>query len=178
MGHRNHRPKGTGDSQRPQSKVAAAGPTNGSIITVQICGTVLWAGWVVLTLCSARFAWGVPALERPVLPVTLGLIALSLVHLYAVAMVRRSAREVTASASKSNGVISLPTIIGFALAMRFLAVFSTPIQELDYYRYMWDGETILAGANPFQVTPQAAVAASHEDQGFAINWLGCVYIDR
>ncbi|MCA9063237.1 MAG: hypothetical protein KDA96_09265 [Planctomycetaceae bacterium] len=126
---------------------------------------MLWAGWVVLTLCSARFAWGVPALERPVLPVTLGLIALSLVHLYAVAMVRRSAREVTASASKSNGVISLPTIIGFALAMRFLAVFSTPIQELDYYRYMWDGETILAGANPFQVTPQAAVAASHEDQG-------------
>jgi hypothetical protein len=118
--------------------------------TPQVCGTLLWAGWVLLTLLSSGFAWGVPALDRPVLVVTLILIALSIVHLYAVALVRRSRSPKPAS-------ISQMTIIGFALAMRFVAVFSTPIQELDYYRYLWDGETVLAGANPFHVTPEQAL---------------------
>ena len=125
---------------------------------------MLWAGWVLLTLISSRFAWGVPALDRPVLAVTLVLIALSIVHLYAVAWVRRAATQ-------KAPTISLTTIIGFALAMRFVAVFSTPIQELDYYRYMWDGETVLAGANPFHVTPELALAVCDQPQraidGFA-----------
>ncbi|MDA1229328.1 MAG: hypothetical protein O2856_01015 [Planctomycetota bacterium] len=125
---------------------------------------MLWAGWVLLTLLSSRFAWGVPGLDRPVLAVTLVLVALSIVHLYAVALVRKAESQGASREQEAESTISLKTIIGFALAMRFVAVFSTPIQELDYYRYMWDGETILAGANPFRITPELALAASHQNE--------------
>mgnify|MGYP006334141415 CR=1 FL=1 len=103
-------------------------------ISPELCGTVLWLGWVVLTLISSAFAYGVTTDKRPVLTVTTLLVAMSAVHLYAVFRIYRASRN----------AISLKTVVGFALAMRFVAVFSTPIQELDYYRYLWDGETVLA----------------------------------
>ncbi|MCA9012481.1 MAG: hypothetical protein KDB01_22175, partial [Planctomycetaceae bacterium] len=81
-------------------------------------------------------------------------IVMSAIHLYAIWRMQKSARR----------AISLTAVIGLAVAMRFVAVFSTPIQELDYYRYLWDGETVLAGANPFRVTPeQILLAASQFD---------------
>lgn len=118
-------------------------------ISPEFCGTVLWLCWVALTLISSAFAYGVSADKRPVLSVTMLLVAMSAVHLYAVFIAYQSGAN----------AISVKTVVGFALAMRFVAVFSTPIQELDYYRYLWDGETVLAGANPFQVTPQQVLSA-------------------
>ncbi|MEJ7591211.1 MAG: hypothetical protein WKF77_06665 [Planctomycetaceae bacterium] len=118
-------------------------------ISPEFCGTVLWLGWVALTLTSSAFAYGVTTDKRPVLTVTMLLVAMSAVHMYAVFRIYHASRN----------AISLKTVVGFALAMRFVAIFSTPIQELDYYRYLWDGETVLAGANPFQVTPQQVLSA-------------------
>ncbi|MBL8819413.1 MAG: hypothetical protein JNL58_25500 [Planctomyces sp.] len=125
-------------------------PACNSFVTPQLCGVMLWTGWVVLTLISGSFAYGVPALSRPVFTVTLLLIILSTIHLLAVWLVRNS----------SDKSITLFSVISLALAMRFVTIFSTPIQELDYYRYMWDGETVLAGENPFRVVPAQIVAAA------------------
>ena len=148
--------------RQPSEQTAHLGRS--PLITAPLCGTVLWAGWVLLTLMSSSFVYGVPALDRPVLSVTLLLIALSIVHLYAVALVRKSDSPSVSDEKQKPSAISMKTIVGLALAMRFVAVFSTPIQELDYYRYMWDGETILAGENPFRVTPEMALAASAQDE--------------
>lgn len=145
--HRAARPAGT------QSEKAREQPQR-EMVSTQLCGALLWIGWVVLTFASASFAFGVPALNRPVFAVTSLLIVLSAIHLYATWRMQKSA----------SPAISLTAVIGLSVAMRFVAVFSTPIQELDYYRYLWDGETVLAGANPFRVTPeQILLAASQFD---------------
>ncbi len=139
MSSRHHaaRPAGTqSDKAREQPRT--------EILSAQLCGALLWIGWIILTFASASFAFGVPALNRPVFAVTSLLIVISAIHLYAIWRMQKSA----------SPVISLTAVIGLAVAMRFVAVFSTPIQELDYYRYVWDGETVLAGANPFRVTPE------------------------
>ena len=36
-------------------------------------------------------------------------------------------------------------ILGFAVASRLLLLSSWPIQEIDYYRYLWDGRVTLGG---------------------------------
>ncbi len=45
-------------------------------------------------------------------------------------------------------------ILATSLASRLLLLPSTPIQEVDIYRYLWDGVTTRAGISPFRYTPQ------------------------
>ncbi|MCI0536218.1 MAG: hypothetical protein L0Z50_13410 [Verrucomicrobiales bacterium] len=44
-------------------------------------------------------------------------------------------------------------IAGFALAFRLLLLWSPPIQENDFYRYLWDGRVVSEGINPYLFTP-------------------------
>jgi hypothetical protein len=139
---------------RPSANSMGSKQPQREIVSAQLCGAFLWIGWVVLTFASVSFAFGIPAPDRPVFAVTFLLIVMSAIHLYAIWRMQKSA----------SPAISLTAVTGLAVVMRFVAVFSTPIQELDYYRYLWDGETVLAGANPFRVTPeQILLAASQFD---------------
>ncbi len=45
-------------------------------------------------------------------------------------------------------------IFAFAIAMRLLLLFSNPILEDDFYRYIWDGHVVLAGLSPFAAAPE------------------------
>ena len=44
-------------------------------------------------------------------------------------------------------------ILGVSVLLRGLLLPSTPIQEVDIYRYMWDGVVATQGISPFQHTP-------------------------
>jgi hypothetical protein len=46
-------------------------------------------------------------------------------------------------------------ILFFAIAMRLIAMVGEPIHESDFYRYVWDGKSALAGVNPFRFEPGA-----------------------
>jgi hypothetical protein len=48
---------------------------------------------------------------------------------------------------------TLRIILGFAVVYRLLLLPSWPIQETDYYRYLWDGRVTLHGHNPYQYSP-------------------------
>ncbi len=48
-------------------------------------------------------------------------------------------------------------IWGFAFLMRIVLLFSTPILELDIYRYMWDGEVVSSGHSPYEFSPQQVI---------------------
>jgi hypothetical protein len=48
---------------------------------------------------------------------------------------------------------TLRIILGFAVSFRVLLLPSWPIQEIDYYRYLWDGRVVLHGCNPYCYTP-------------------------
>lgn len=51
-------------------------------------------------------------------------------------------------------------LIGSAILFRVILLFSVPIQEIDIYRYLWDGATTTAGVSPFAYSPQQILDAS------------------
>ena len=47
----------------------------------------------------------------------------------------------------------LMVIFGLALSIRLVALFTTPILEIDYYRYIWDGKVVCEGVSPYRFSP-------------------------
>lgn len=50
-----------------------------------------------------------------------------------------------------------------ALAFRLTLLFSDPIEEIDLYRYVWDGAVSKAGVNPFRYAPHQVIGSSSAD---------------
>lgn len=53
----------------------------------------------------------------------------------------------------------LKLVIGSAIVFRMVMLFSLPIQEVDIYRYLWDGAVSTAGVSPFRYSPQRVSSA-------------------
>ena len=51
----------------------------------------------------------------------------------------------------------LAVIVIAAIAFRATLLFSNPIEEIDLYRYLWDGQASMAGVNPFRYSPRQVV---------------------
>lgn len=49
-------------------------------------------------------------------------------------------------------------LLGCAFLFRFFLLFSHPIQEDDFYRYLWDGQVVASGLNPYGVAPSDVIA--------------------
>ncbi len=102
-----------------------------------------------MTWLSRRFEVDSDSQQRPILVfLTLAAAAFAL-HLAALAAALRS---------EDNRRLALVTI-AFGLAFRLILLPSTPIQEIDIYRYLWDGAVVAEGANPFQFSPHEVEAA-------------------
>jgi hypothetical protein len=54
---------------------------------------------------------------------------------------------------------SLWIVIAGAVIFRGLLLFSDPIEEIDLYRYLWDGVASTSGVNPFRYAPQQVLSA-------------------
>lgn len=68
-----------------------------------------------------------------------------------------------AAKARQDGLL-LWTIVGAAVLFRLTLLFSDPIEEIDMYRYLWDGSVIAQGVSPFRYSPQQVLAASaHEE---------------
>ncbi len=144
---------------------------------------LLWTG-LALICCTAMFAqisnkldarnvnsWGEVTLRKelfPVLPLvdklfanrttheisasgTTMLLVMSAVYLWAAARVIKSP---LAKVPTRSGRVQLWWIILVACICRWLMWLSAPFQEVDIYRYMWDGMVARAGINPFEHSPQ------------------------
>ena len=61
-------------------------------------------------------------------------------------------------------------ILGVGLICRALLVFSVPIQEVDLYRYIWDGATISAGHSPYAYPPSQIATQRLDDRGYKVPW--------
>lgn len=106
-------------------------------------GAALEALALALHFLSPRFFYGGNPLERPT-PLFVGLImAGGGVYLGGVwALVR---------APGANGLAAF--VIATGIAMRLSLMFSTPILETDFYRYLWDGGVVARGHNPYAHAP-------------------------
>lgn len=104
---------------------------------------------------SFQFVHGEDYASRPIIPVTLVLLFLGALY-FAVAL--------RAFASPPP----LRIVIPVAILARAVLLPSTPIQEDDIYRYIWDGRVTAAGLDPYRFSP--AEIERFEAESSAPSW--------
>lgn len=109
-----------------------------------VCGIGLWCLCLWISLLSRSFAYETPLAGRPI---CLFLILLAVG--FGVSLV--ALKSAVAMKSDPRGT---RWILLFGLGFRFVLLPSEPIQEIDIYRYMWDGAVVAAGGNPYQFSPR------------------------
>ena len=111
--------------------------------------------YVLIAVVSSRFRYGEGHRDRPMLLV-LGLFGMAWCF-YALALFAILPRwsESEDLATRQDGMNSprMRTVLLFGVVFRVILLGSNPIQEIDYYRYLWDGRVLLAGMNPFEYAP-------------------------
>ncbi len=105
-----------------------------------------------VTALSERFHHDAPSTERPIVWVLTLLGAAFLVYLIAI--------RVSAGAQQDRRLLAV--VVVSSLAFRVALLPSTPIQEIDIYRYLWDGVVVSQGISPFRYSPQQIRDASAE----------------
>ena len=110
-----------------------------------VLGVLLLALYAAIAWLSQSFSYGQGHQERPILSFVGLYGAAFLVYAVAVWQVRRQATEA--------GLLGL--VLVFAALFRLVLLFSEPIQEDDFYRYLWDGKLVASGLNPYRFSPRA-----------------------
>lgn len=116
-----------------------------AVVQAVLYGAIAWL--------SGAFAYGTNEQERPILQM-LALFAASFV-LYLVAIRAAVHFRVT---WQLGWAIIVP-----ALLYRCILVSTQPIQEIDVYRYLWDGAVSARGLNPYRFAPAQVSAGDSED---------------
>ena len=110
-------------------------------------GILLVALHLVAAWLSPKFEYGSDPAPRPI-PLFVCVEALAgAIYLFSALSARNAPR----------GKSALALIVVIGLAMRAALFASTPIQEDDYYRYLWDGAVTASGMNPYSHSPQDAL---------------------
>jgi len=156
------------------------GPNQGAL---WIGGLILVGLWIFLTAVSTGIDWAeLPeswragfgyAVDNDKMPTATFLA----VHFLATTLVGVAIwRSCRVRALPGSGLI-----LFFAIAMRLVAMFGEPIHESDFYRYIWDGESALAGVNPYRFEPGALILQEtgttkpFSDPNSEVEWKGRVF---
>ena len=123
---------------KPESRTPG---TRSSLRALGVIAVLLWTG---VALLSREFAYGTTSEERPFGSLAVA-IAISFVSYLGAAWLGRK---------KFGEGIDAREVIFFAVLMRVpLLLFSHPVQEIDYYRYLWDGRVVAEGISPYRFSP-------------------------
>lgn len=128
----------------------------------------------MVTHISKAFAYGRSSAEKPILLFTFLEILSGIVYLIAARDIFNSSKvnlprlKLDASEFKNDGEYVRARgdrnlvlwIFAAGMAMRILMMFSTPILEDDYYRYLWDGAVSSHGLNPYTHSPKRVLKDS------------------
>lgn len=128
--------------QETGSRSAADEGGNRLLWRVGVASAVAYGSVLLL---STGFRYGVGYEDRP-LPAVLGLFALATFGYWG-ALWRVVNKSATDEARRFR------MVLGFGLLFRLILLGSNPIQEIDYYRYLWDGQVLANGINPFRYSP-------------------------
>lgn len=111
----------------------------GSVILVTLTAAVAWF--------SPAFAPEIPLTQQPVLlPVVLLILAGSIYFF------------LCRQAGKASGKRVLAGMLIAGAVMRGVMLFTTPILEVDFNRYLWDGAVTASGENPYAFSPAAVLS--------------------
>ncbi len=103
-----------------------------------------------ISFLSWRFEFGSPTAQRPIVAVLLLFATAFALYLFAVRVATRAPQ---------NGRL-LTLIVWPAVLFRVTLLLSAPIQEVDIYRYLWDGAVSTVGVSPFRYSPLKVRAAT------------------
>lgn len=109
----------------------------------RISGLLLLAVTLALALLSPRFADRIPVADRPILTAIALMMLGGLILLFVSELVIFAGR----------GKRLMLWVLGVGLAMRLLFFGSTPILEVDFHRYLWDGSVTAHGLDPYRHAP-------------------------
>ncbi len=116
----------------------------------------LWCSGFVTALIYAAITWlsyqceqSDVQQERPLLTLLLLFTAAGIVYLVVCLTLNRHQNE-----TNSVPAYSLSIMIGWAIVFRLILMFSIPIQEVDLYRYIWDGVVTAQGISPYKYSPE------------------------
>ncbi len=114
-------------------------------------GLLLIQAGIYAAVCylSARFDYNSPFVERPILLVLALLATCFGLHLLAL----RFGLQV----DDKRAVVRI-VMVG-AIVFRVVLIPSTPIQEIDIYRYLWDGASVAQGVSPYRYSPEQVLQA-------------------
>lgn len=118
-------------------------------IVLLLCGASMWALFLAMSILSARFDFDRSFQGRPVIFFVILMTATFVLHLIAL----RSAIRLRRHASVAKWIVV------FGLGFRLVMLPSVPIQEIDIYRYMWDGAVFAEGCSPYQFSPRDILEA-------------------
>lgn len=120
------------------------------IVVAGIAQLLLWIG---VAVAAERFDPGGAFGQRPFAPVV-GLLAVCFpLYLLSLALVWKAPEHHAAARRQWRAVLI------FAVLFRLALWWSQPIQELDLYRYLWDGRVLAEGINPYRYAPTQVEAA-------------------
>ena len=140
-------PAASTDRQRTESSNSA----NWIVLFVLACLTAII--YVLVGQASHDFHPDAARANRPI-PFLLGLFGLAFaIHLVANLAICRIPD------SRRLAVF----IVATSALFRLVLIPSTPIQEIDIYRYMWDGAVSSRGVNPYRYSPHQVISAATQD---------------
>ncbi|MHC4149071.1 MAG: glycosyltransferase 87 family protein [Planctomycetota bacterium] len=108
-----------------------------------ITGLFLLSVGIALAMISRQFRVEVTPLNQPILPLVALLGAAGVAYLLIASRLSRS--------QATNGLLLWIFFVGLLLRIAMSA--STPILEVDFNRYMWDGAVTANGLNPYRYSP-------------------------
>ena len=128
---------GQSEQRRLSRRLVAVGMTSGVIV-------------LAIALLARRFVIAVPSVDRPHLT-TSGLFA-ALFGLYLIAL--------SLATRIQDPMRVLRIVCVFAVFYRAILLFTPPIQEIDLYRYVWDGNVLANGVDPYRFSPKNVIDAA------------------
>ena len=123
-------------------------------IWLVILAAISAAIYTSIRILSEDFAYvsDVQRVDRPILLVLFLFTAAFVVYVIASVIASRMQSGLTVWA-----FIFIPAIV-----FRCLMLWSEPIQEIDIYRYLWDGAVAHSGASPFEYSPAEIYEAARQ----------------
>lgn len=114
-----------------------------------------------LALLSEKFSPKIPIVEQPVILLVLLLVSSSIIYLITVKKIL--------TLKKSKKILAWIFAVGFIL--RILMISSTPILEVDFNRYLWDGAVTANGLNPYKYAPSEIQNIAKTSKGIPEDYL-------
>jgi hypothetical protein len=119
------------------------------LLWFRITGAIILVMSFLICQMDGNFVYDVPQHMRPIRILVLYLLIWFVTYFFALERIRKIQ-------TSDNPTMNLIWILFVGVVIRILFFPPHAIQETDFFRYFWDGQATIQGANPYRLSPQEA----------------------